>query len=84
VQAEPEPEPAAAAQEEAEPPALDVWLAQTGLDRYGPQVKEYGYDTLSALWAATEAQIAEMTEDVDVGMKMPHRQLFLTEWQALA
>eukprot|EP01047_Picozoa_sp_COSAG01_P035980 COSAG01_NODE_2791_length_7069_cov_11.407174_3_plen_269_part_00 len=83
AQSEPEPEPAAAAQEEAEPPALDVWLAQTGLDRYGPQVKEYGYDTLSALLVATEADIVEMTEDADVGMKKPHRRLFTTQWQAL-
>jgi hypothetical protein len=72
---EPEPEP--------EDEELDVWLAKANLSRYGPQVKEYGYDTLSALRAATEADIVEMTEDADVGMKKPHRRLFTTQWQAL-
>jgi hypothetical protein len=93
--AEPEPEPAPAAAdpepeqeaaeaaEEAEPPELDAWLAQAGLGQYGPQLKEYGYDSLNVLQVATEAHIVEMTEDTDIGMKKPHRQLFLTQWQAL-
>jgi ankyrin repeat protein len=87
--AEPEPEPAAAGlepavvAEEAEPPELDAWLAQAGLGQYGPQLKEYGYDSLNVLQAATEADIVEMTEDPDIGMKKPHRRLFLTQWQAL-
>jgi hypothetical protein len=78
------PAPAPTSAEEAEPPELDAWLVQAGLGRYGPQVKEYGYDSFNALRAATEAQIVEMTEDPDIGMKKPHRQLFLTQWQALS
>ena len=69
--------------EEADPPELDAWLASVDLGRFAPQVKEYGYETLRVLRAATEADIVEMTEDADIGMKKPLRRLFLTEWKAL-
>ena len=74
---------APSAAEEAEPPELDAWLASVDLGLYAPQIREYGYHTLRVLRAATEADIAEMTEDADVQMKKPHRRLFLTEWKAL-
>ena len=78
--AQPEPElvgsPAAG-------PSIESWLAQVDLARYGPQIQEYGYDTLKVLRAATEADIIEMTEDSDVKMKKPHRRLFLAEWKKL-
>eukprot|EP01043_Picozoa_sp_COSAG02_P067473 COSAG02_NODE_10856_length_1845_cov_2.040092_1_plen_496_part_01 len=83
---EPEPEPgpeSGPAAEEAEPPELDAWLAQADLAQYAVQVKKYGYHTLKVLQAATEADVVEMTEDPQVGMKKPHRRLFLETWKGL-
>jgi hypothetical protein len=78
--AAPEPEPAA---EEAEPPAIDAWLAGIGLSKYTAQIKEYGYDQMLVLHKATEADIVEMTEDADVKMKKPHRRVFVVKWKEL-
>jgi hypothetical protein len=78
--AAPEPEPAT---EEAEPPAIDAWLAGIGLSKYTAQIKEYGYDQMLVLHKATEADIVEMTEDADVKMKKPHRRVFVAEWKEL-
>ena len=50
---------------------------------YSAQLKEYGYDRMSVLHAASEADIVEMMEDPDVKMKKPHRKLFLVKWKAL-
>ena len=50
---------------------------------YSAQLKEYGYDRMSVLHAASEADITEMMEDPDVKMKKPHRKLFLAKWKAL-
>ena len=74
------PQPAA---EEAEPPEVVAWLAAIGLPEYAPQIKEYGYDQMAALYRATEADIVEMTEDADVNMKKPHRRIFVAEWKKL-
>ena len=76
-------EPAPAPAEEAEPPELDAWLAKIGMSDYSAQLKEYGYDRMSVLHAASEADITEMMEDPDVKMKKPHRKLFLAQWKAL-
>ena len=76
---EPEPEPA----EEAVPPELDAWLASSILSKYSTQIKEYGYDEMEVLLAATEADIIEMTEDPDVKMKKPHRRAFINKWKEL-
>eukprot|EP01043_Picozoa_sp_COSAG02_P040417 COSAG02_NODE_3271_length_7032_cov_60.609028_7_plen_268_part_01 len=81
-QPEPQPQPQPAA-EEAEPPEVVAWLATIGLPQYAPQIKEYGYDQMAVLKAATEADIVEMTEDADVKMKKPHRRLFVTKWKEL-
>ena len=78
--AAPEPEPAT---EEAEPPAIDAWLAGIGLSKYTAQIKEYGYDQMPMLHEATEADIVEMTEDADVKMKKPHRRMFVVKWKEL-
>eukprot|EP01043_Picozoa_sp_COSAG02_P086777 COSAG02_NODE_24171_length_696_cov_0.634841_1_plen_45_part_01 len=38
---------------------------------------------MTALYEATEADIIEMTEDGTVGMKKPHRRVFLAKWKEL-
>eukprot|EP01046_Picozoa_sp_COSAG06_P010277 COSAG06_NODE_559_length_14300_cov_98.800085_3_plen_713_part_00 len=89
--AEPEPEPqhaaapAAPSAEEGVPPPLTVdgWLASIKLAQYAAPLTGYGYDSLKVLLDATEADIVEMTEDPDVGMKKPHRRTMLAEWRQL-
>jgi hypothetical protein len=61
--------------------AIDDWLRSIALQDYAAAIKEYGYDSFQALDAASEEQITEMTQDPDVGMKKPHRHLFLLEWK---
>jgi hypothetical protein len=61
--------------------AIDNWLRSIALQHYAAAIKEYGYDSLQALEAASEEQITEMTQDPDVAMKKPHRHLFLLEWK---
>ena len=62
---------------------IDGWLDELGLSKYGAVVKEYGYEQLSILLAATEDDVMEMTEDGDVGMKKPARRAFLAGWEKL-
>ena len=64
-------------------PEVDAWLATIGLPQYAPKIKRYGYDQMAALHQATQADIVEMTEDVDVKMKKPHRRIFVAEWKKL-
>jgi hypothetical protein len=81
---EPEPEPAPSAEEGVPPPlTVDGWLASIKLAQYAAPLTDYGYDSLKVLLDATEADIVEMTEDPDVGMKKPHRRTMLAEWQQL-
>ena len=47
-------------------------------------IKGYGYDSIAALRVASEDDIQEMTEDVDIGMKKPHRKLMLAKWHELS
>ena len=61
--------------------AIDDWLRSIALQDYAAAIKEYGYDSFQALDAASEEQITEMTQNPDVGMKKPHRHLFLLEWK---
>ena len=63
------------------PSELDGWLAQVGLARYAPQLKEYGYETMEALLMAEEKDIVEMSEDA--GMETPHTRLLVAEWKEL-
>ena len=74
----------AGSQAQAEPLEVDAWLSTIGLPDYAPQIKQYGYDRMPALYEATEADIVDMTEDDAVGMKKPHRRLFLSKWKDLA
>ena len=62
---------------------IDGWLDELGLSKYSGAVKEYGYEQLSILLAATEGDVLEMTEDGDVGMKKPARRAFLNGWEKL-
>ena len=61
--------------------AINDWLRSTTLQDYAAAIEEYGYDSFQALDAASEEQITEMTQDLDVAMKKPHRHLFLLEWK---
>ena len=63
-------------------PELDAWLAKAGASNYRAQIKEYGFDSMQVLLAATTEQIIEMTEDPDVSMKKPHRHFFVCKWKA--
>ena len=62
---------------------VDAWLVGAGLGKYVDAIKEYGYDTMTALRVASEEDIVEMCEDADVKMKKPHRKLMLVKWQEL-
>jgi hypothetical protein len=53
----------------AEVRTIDDWLRSIALQDYAAAIKEYGYDALQALDAASEEQITEMTHDPDVAMK---------------
>ena len=67
----------------AENNEVDAWLSKISLSEYASQIKQYGYDQMPALYKATEADIIEMTEDGTVGMKKPHRRVFLAKWKEL-
>jgi len=70
--------------EEGVPPVdLDSWLKQAKLEKYTSAIKEYGYDSMDALLAASTEEIDEMTKDPDVKMKKPHQKLMLTQWKKL-
>ena len=58
-------------------------MAKIDLNQYAPQIMEYGFHKFQVLLAATEADIAEMTEDANVKMKKPHRNLFIVKWKEL-
>ena len=60
---------------------IEGWLGSIALQDYAAGIKEYCYDSFQALDAASEEQILEMTQDPDVAMKKPHRQLFLVQWK---
>ena len=61
--------------------AINDWLRSTTLQDYAAAIEEYGYDSFQALDAPSAQQIMEMTQDLDVAMKKPHRHLFLLEWK---
>ena len=61
---------------------LEAWLKSINLDEYRHKVIEYGYDSMPALDRANEEDVVAMTEDASIGMKKPHRNLFLKEWKA--
>ncbi len=42
----------------------------------------YRFDSMTALDYADEEVVVEMTEDVSIGMKRPHRTLFIKAWKA--
>ena len=73
------PGPAAPPQDDIS--TIEEWLMSISLQDYAAAIKEYGYDSFQALDAASEEQILEMTQDPDVAMKKPHRQLFLVQWK---
>jgi hypothetical protein len=60
---------------------IDDWLRRIALEDCAAAIKQCGYDSFQALNAASEEQITDMTQDRDVAMKKPHRQLFLVEWK---
>ena len=62
---------------------VDAWLVGAGLGKYVDAIKEYGYDTMTALRVASKVDIVEMCEDADVNMKKPHRKVMLVKWQEL-
>lgn len=80
-------QPSASTAEEAistvEGHGVDQWLGSIALATYATAVIEYGYDSMKALHAASEEEITEMTQDVDIGMKKPHRALLVKEWKKL-
>eukprot|EP01047_Picozoa_sp_COSAG01_P077970 COSAG01_NODE_14235_length_1479_cov_2.284783_2_plen_258_part_00 len=80
---QPQPDPQPQPKPKPQPPAVDAWLATIGLPQYAPQIKEYGYDRITVLYDATEADIVEMTEDANVKMKKPHRRTFVARWKEL-
>ena len=44
-------------------------------------IKDYGYDSLTALDTVLEEHIEEMINDPAVDMKKPHRHLFMDRWE---
>jgi hypothetical protein len=63
--------------------AVKVWLRKINLLKYSDGVVEFGYNSMDALLMANEKEVIEMTEDATIGMKKPHRTLFLNAWKAL-
>ncbi len=63
--------------------AVKVWLRKVSLEQYSDGVVDFGYDSMEALLVAKENEVIEMTEDASIGMKKPHRTLFLNAWKAL-
>jgi len=51
------------------------------LQRYTTVIKDYGYDSLTALDTVLEEHIEEMINDPAVDMKKPHRHLFMDRWE---
>ena len=43
---------------------------------------EFRYDSMAALDLADEKEVVAMTEDDRIGMKGPHRKLFIKAWKA--
>ncbi len=63
--------------------AVKVWLRKISLEQYSDEVLNFGYDSMDALFHANEKQVIEMTEFERIGMKKPHRTLFLNAWKTL-
>ncbi len=61
--------------------AVKVWLRKISLEQYSDGVVDFGYDSMEALLVTKEKEVTEMTEDVIIGMKKPHRTLFLNAWK---
>jgi hypothetical protein len=62
---------------------MEGWLSTIGLSAYVEAIKDYGYTQISMLLDASEADIKEMAEDSDVGMKKPARKTMLVQWGKL-
>ena len=58
---------------------IEDWLKSISLQQYAEAVGDYGYDSLLALDAASEEDLQEMMEAVD--MKKPHRRLLMEQWK---
>ncbi len=60
-----------------------MWLRKISLEQYSDGDVDFRHDSMIALFLANEKEVIEMTEDASIGMKKPHRTLFLTAWNAL-
>ena len=60
-----------------------MWLRKISLAQYSDKVVDFGYDSMDALLVANEEEVLEMTEDASIGMKNPHRKLFLKAWKEM-
>ena len=69
-------EGAATSLDEEENP-VKVWLRKMSLEKYSDKVVDFGYDSMDALLVANEKDVIEMTEDASIGMKNPHKTLFV-------
>jgi hypothetical protein len=73
---------AATSLDEEENP-VRVWLRKISLDKYSDKVVDFGYDSMDALLVANEKDVIEMTEDASIGMKNPHKTLFVKAWKEM-
>jgi hypothetical protein len=62
---------------------VKVWLRKMSFEQYSDGIVDFGYDSMDALLRSNEKDVIEMTEEASIGMKKPHRTLFLNAWKAL-
>jgi len=60
---------------------IEDWLGSIQLQQYAAAIKDYGYDSLEALYEALEGEIEEMVNDPSINMKKPHRGLLMRKWK---
>ncbi len=44
---------------------------------------QFRYDSMKTLYDADEKDVVEMTEDPKIGMRKPHRRVFIKAWEEL-
>ena len=62
-------------------PGIDAWLAKYELSDYAAGMKDSGYSSMRFLQAASEEDLAEMVEEIQ--MKRVHSKVFMAAWSEL-
>ena len=64
--------------------SIDKWLQSIGLEVYASKIKDYGCDSFRVLDDASEQDMENMTQDLEIGMKKLHRIFFMKAWNQRA